>query len=158
MKTTLILLTIISLLSCTDNQEKPVTQNDRLEMIPEPDKDLREEYEEQQKDSLITKTQHNEALEEKLRPSKENVKRINEITEWTSIDERDLEQSTEGGTATYYFQKDMLLKIAVVHFGETGKAIQEFYTKDEAVIIRTGDRLHLQQTHHLGLHSHEREQ
>ncbi|GAA5044557.1 hypothetical protein GCM10011506_48130 [Marivirga lumbricoides] len=139
MKTTLIILVIISLLSCTDNREKSVAQKDRLELIPEPDKDLRVEYEQQQAEEeeeeeekayLIEDTTTQNALIEKLKPINENVNRINEITEWTSVDERDLEQSTEGGTATYYFQKDTLLKIAVVNFGETGKAIQEFYTKD----------------------------
>lgn len=130
MKTTLIILTLITLISCTNNEEKSVTQNDRLELIPEPDKDLREEYEQQQKDSLTTETHHIDALEEKLRPIKENINRINEISEWTSIDEIDLEQSTEGGTATYYFKQDTLLKIVALHFGETGKAIQEFYVED----------------------------
>ncbi|MBT8194968.1 MAG: hypothetical protein KJO64_00945, partial [Bacteroidia bacterium] len=31
---------------------------------------------------------------------------------------------------TYYFLKDTLLKVIAVHFGETGKTIQEFYTKN----------------------------
>ncbi len=134
MKITLILLATITLLSCTANKEKEVAQKDRLELIPEPDKDLREEYEhqeeEQQKAYSIEDTTSQNAHKEKLVLIKAQVKRINEISEWTSIDERDLEQSTEGGTATYYFQQDTLLKIDVVHFGETGKAIQEFYTKD----------------------------
>ncbi len=130
MKTILIILTIITLLSCTDNQEKSVAQNDQLQLIREPEKDLREENEQQQPGSLTTKTHYNDAIEEKLQLIEAHAKRINKIKEWTSIEERNLEQSTEGGTATYYFQKDTLLKIAVVHFGETGKAIQEFYTKN----------------------------
>lgn len=107
-----------------------MSQNDRLELVPEPDKDLREKYEQQEKDSLKSETVFEEYLGERLKPIRANFKRINEITEWTSVDKRKLNQSTEGGAATYYFLQDTLLKVVAIHFGETGKNIQEFYTRN----------------------------
>jgi DNA-dependent RNA polymerase auxiliary subunit epsilon len=48
----IVILTILVLIGCNDNVQKLETENDRLELVPEPDKDLREKYEQQQKDSL----------------------------------------------------------------------------------------------------------
>ena len=120
----------MTLIGCNDNGAKSISQNDRLELVPEPDKDLREKYEQQEKDSLKSDTVFEEYLGERLKPIRANFKRINEITEWTSVDKRKLNQSTEGGAATYYFLQDTLLKVVVIHFGETGKNIQEFYTRN----------------------------
>lgn len=125
MRTTIIILTLFLLIGCNDSGQNTVSQNDRLELVPESDKDLREKYEQQQQDTLSIDT-----ISKRLKPIKENFKRINGIKEWTSIDELKLYESTEGGAATYYFLKDTLLKIVVVQFGETGKTIQEYYTKD----------------------------
>ena len=43
---------ILTLVSCNDTSQKSETQNERSELVPEPDKDLREKYEQQQKNSL----------------------------------------------------------------------------------------------------------
>ena len=50
----------MTLIGCNDNEQKSVSQNDRLELVPEPDKDLREKYEQQQKDSLKSDTVYEE--------------------------------------------------------------------------------------------------
>ncbi|MGV3611493.1 MAG: hypothetical protein ACO1N0_11120 [Fluviicola sp.] len=47
-KTVLALLTISLLANCNDSQTKSVDKTDRMELVPEPDKALREEYEQQQ--------------------------------------------------------------------------------------------------------------
>lgn len=120
----------MTLIGCNDNGEKSAFQNNRLELVLEPDKGLREKYEQQLKDSLKSDTIFEEYLGERLKPIRENFKRINEITEWTSVDKRKLNQSTESGAATYYFLQDTLLKVVTIHFGEGGKNIQEFYTKN----------------------------
>ena len=120
----------MTLIGCNDKGEKSVSQNDRLELVPELDKDLREKYEQQEKDSLKSDTVFEKYLGQRLKPIRANLKRINEITEWTSVDKRKLNQSTEGGAATYYFLQDTLLKVVAIHFGETGKNIQEFYIKN----------------------------
>ena len=130
MRLLITILTFLTLIGCNDNREKSMSQNDRLELVPEPDKDLREKYEQQEKDSLKSDTVFEEYLGERLKPISANFKRINEITEWTSVDKRKLNQSTEGGAATYYFLQDTLLKVVAIHFGETGKNIQEFYTRN----------------------------
>ena len=53
-KTTRILLVLIILtvVGCNKNSQKSETKKNRLELVPEPDKDLREKYEQQQKDSV----------------------------------------------------------------------------------------------------------
>jgi hypothetical protein len=103
MRLLITILTFLTLIGCNDNGEKSVSQNDRLELVPEPDKDLREKYEQQEKDSLKSDTVFEEYLGERLKPIRANFKRINEITEWTSVDKRKLNQSTEGGAATLLF-------------------------------------------------------
>lgn len=128
MRQLITILTFLTLIGCNGNGEKSVSHNDRLELVPEPDKDLREKYEQQEKGSLKSDTVFEEYLGERLKPIRANFKRINEITVWTSVDKRKLNQSTEGGAATYYFLQDTLLKVVAIHFGETGKNIQEFYT------------------------------
>lgn len=47
-KTVLALLTISLLANCNSSQTKSVDKTDRMELVPEPDKALREEYEQQQ--------------------------------------------------------------------------------------------------------------
>jgi len=130
MRLLIITLTFLILIGCNDNEQKSVSQNDRLELVPEPANDLREKYEQLQKDSLKRDTVNEEYLSERLKPIRANFNRINGIKGWTSVDKRKLNESTEGGAATYYFLKDTLLKVVAIHFGETGKNIQEFYTKN----------------------------
>lgn len=48
----IIILTILVLIGCNDSEQKSKTENNRLELVPEPDKDLREKYKQQQKDNL----------------------------------------------------------------------------------------------------------
>ncbi len=50
----LIILTILTLIGCNNSGKNSETQNDRLELVPEPDSNIREKYEQQQKDSLKT--------------------------------------------------------------------------------------------------------
>ena len=44
----LAILTILLLTNCNNSQTKSVDKNERIELVPEPDKELREEYENQQ--------------------------------------------------------------------------------------------------------------
>lgn len=60
MRLLVIILTFMTLIGCNDNEQKSVSQNDRLELVPELDKDLREKYEQQQKDSLKSDTVYEE--------------------------------------------------------------------------------------------------
>jgi len=76
-------------------------------------------------------TSVNEYLTDKLKPIKENFKRINAIKNWTSIDTQKLWETTEGGEAKFYYQKGQLEKIVTYHFGETFQAVTEYYLLDE---------------------------
>lgn len=128
MRTTIVILIVSFLISCNDNEQKTVSKNDRFELIPEPDKDLREEYEQQQIESISTDTIHEDFLEENLKPIIENLKKINGIKEWSSIDKRKLNETTKSDSATYYFFRNILSKIIVIHYEEKDKTIQEYYT------------------------------
>ena len=47
MRQFIIIFLILSLISCNSNEEKTAQKEDRLELVPEPDKELRLEYEKQ---------------------------------------------------------------------------------------------------------------
>ena len=69
----------------------------------------------------------NECLIERLKPIRENFKRINSKTEWTTVLKKDLWESTEGGEVRYYYSGDSLEKIVVRYFGEMGQNLIEYY-------------------------------
>ena len=62
------------------------------------------------KNSLDTSLSSNEKLE----IIRNNFKRINSIKNWTVIDSVELEESTEGGQAKFYFANKQLQKIVTV--------------------------------------------
>lgn len=68
-----------------------------------------------------------EYLNEQLKPIRENFKRINSITNWTTIDTKELWDTTEGGEAKYHYQNGQLEKITTRHFGETFQQLTEYY-------------------------------
>jgi len=67
-------------------------------------------------------------MSETLKPIRKNYEKIKSITKWTKIDKRKLKETTEGGSATYYFNKGNLKKIEVIYYGETGKKVSQYYT------------------------------
>lgn len=69
----------------------------------------------------------NDYLTDRLKPIRENFKRINSITNWTSIDTEELSESTEGGEAKFYYQNGQLEKIVTRHYGETFQLLTEYY-------------------------------
>jgi hypothetical protein len=72
-------------------------------------------------------TAYNEFLTGRLKPIRENFKRINSIAKWTSTDKKELNESTEGGEATFYYSAGVLEKIVTRHFGETFQQLTEYY-------------------------------
>jgi hypothetical protein len=72
----------------------------------------------------------NEYLTERLKPIRANFKRINSISNWTTIKTKDIRETTEGGEATYYYQNEQLEKIVTRHFGETFQQLTEYYLVD----------------------------
>lgn len=69
----------------------------------------------------------NEYLTDKLRPIRKNFKKINSATSWTKIDTKELQKTTEGGQARFYYQKGKLEKIVTRNFGETFQQLTEYY-------------------------------
>jgi hypothetical protein len=69
----------------------------------------------------------NEYLTERLKPIRANFKRINSITNWTTIKTKDIWETTEGGEAKFYYLNGQLEKITTRHFGETFQLLTEYY-------------------------------
>ncbi len=76
-------------------------------------------------------TTYNEYFTNRLKPIRTNFKRINSISKWTSVIKEELNQSTEGGEAKFYFSAGVLEKITVRHFGETFQTLTEYYILNE---------------------------
>ncbi len=74
-----------------------------------------------------TDTAYNDYLVAQLAPIRANFKRINSISKWTSTSTKELEETTEGGEATFYYVDGVLEKIATRHFGETFQQLTEYY-------------------------------
>lgn len=66
-------------------------------------------------------------IDDKMEKIRANFKRINSIKNWTVIDSVELYNSTEGGQAKFYFANKQLQKIEAVYYGESGKAVVEYY-------------------------------
>lgn len=73
----------------------------------------------------------NEYLTDRLKLIRANFKRINSITNWTSIDTEELSESTEGGKAKFYYKNRQLEKIVTCNYGEIGQLLTEYYLLDE---------------------------
>lgn len=69
----------------------------------------------------------NDYFQDKLKPSRENFKRINSISRWTSIVQKELLETTEGGEAKFYYQNKKLEKVVTHEFGETFQQLKEYY-------------------------------
>jgi hypothetical protein len=69
----------------------------------------------------------NDYLIDRLQPIRGNFKKINSITNWSSIDKKALWETTEGGVAEYYYLHGQLEKIVARHFGETFQQLTEYY-------------------------------
>lgn len=116
----------MTLIGCNDNGEKSVSQNDRFELVPEPDKDLREKYD-KQKDSLITDTTYQEFMGEKLKPIRKKLKPLLSRQEWTAVDKRKIDIKNGNGAAVYYFLDKELRKIRLLENTDSTDRFVEFY-------------------------------
>ena len=71
----------------------------------------------------------NEYLTEKLKPIRENFKRLNSIDNgnWSSLVTKELDGTNEGGEVTYYHWNNELDKIIAKEYGETFQVLTEYY-------------------------------
>lgn len=71
----------------------------------------------------------NEYLTEKLKPIRENFKRLNSIDKgnWSSLVTKELDGTNEGGEVTYYHWNNELDKIVAKEYGETFQVLTEYY-------------------------------
>ncbi len=123
----IITLIIFSLVDCESTGQKA---------------NIRQEYAEKgspnkkEKDSFLIKESFNqvdkptnEYLIERLKPIRENFKRINSIqmNDWSSVVTQYLEGTNEGGEVTYYHWNNELDKIVTKEYGETFQVLTEYY-------------------------------
>lgn len=78
------------------------------------------------KDSLPTELTNNE----QIKAIKSNFSRINSIQKWTKIKTLELNETTEGGEAKFYFLNGKIEKIVAVYYGEMFQKVTEFYLQD----------------------------
>lgn len=84
----------------------------------------------QDKDRVENSSISSVGYNQKLEVVRANFKRINSIKHWTVIDSVELDDSTEGGQAKFYFANKQLQKIVAVYYGESGKNVIEYYLLD----------------------------
>lgn len=119
MKQTIYILTIFLLTSCVQQKNELITRT-KSTAVTTDTIELKETFNEE--DLPV-----NEFLTDRLKSIRANFKRINSITNWTSIDTEELSESTEGGEAKFYYQNGQLEKIVVRHYGETFQLLTEYY-------------------------------
>lgn len=129
MRPLIIILTILTLIGCNDNGQKSVSQNDRLELVPEPDKDFREKYE-QSAETLTTDTTYQEFMGETIRPIREKLKPLSSRQEWTAVDKRKIETEKGSGAAVYYFLNGELRKIRLLQKSDSTDRFVEYYLEE----------------------------
>ncbi len=79
------------------------------------------------KQTSLTKIQKENHLKDEIGAIKDNFNRINSIKEWTKITTYETDDSTEGGFINYYYLNEILEKILVRKFGESGQYLAEYY-------------------------------
>ncbi len=72
-------------------------------------------------------TANNEDFAILLNVIRQNVVRIDSIAKWTSTINKELNESLEGGEATFYYISNGLEKIVTQHFGETFQKMTGYY-------------------------------
>ncbi|HRO46090.1 hypothetical protein [Agriterribacter sp.] len=81
-----------------------------------------------EKDRTLTDT-----MDERLRPVRENFKRINAITHWTKVDTTNPGEALEGSEALLYYLNGQLEKITAKYLGETYRQTDEYYLLNGAL-------------------------
>ncbi|KAA2220365.1 hypothetical protein [Chryseobacterium sediminis] len=73
-------------------------------------------------------TTNSKSLQNRLKPIQANFKRINSITKWTSVQNKNIEgESAEGGEATFYYRDKHLEKVIARHYGDMWQKLIEYY-------------------------------
>lgn len=123
MRFLIIILTLVTLISCNDNTAKITSQNDSLERLPEPDKYFREK----QNDLVISDTVYEEYMSESLKPIRKKLLPFSNLDEWASVEKRKVETTDGHGTAIYYFLDKQLKKITLTENIDSTDRLAEFY-------------------------------
>ncbi|SHG41051.1 hypothetical protein SAMN04488522_105399 [Pedobacter caeni] len=69
----------------------------------------------------------NEYLVSAIKPIKANYNKLNSIAKWQKVKRIDLDFSSEGGEAKFYYLKNGLQKMVVRQFAEMSQKLSEYY-------------------------------
>ena len=128
----IVMMLFLSTILCSCNEH---SQKNREEIV-KADTVIKHKIKEDNTDYTPTIDFANEKFsKEKLKPIVEIFSTINATKNWTAVKEADLNVSTEGGTATYYFKDSALKKVAVKIYGEMGKLIKEYYLDKNKLVF-----------------------
>ena len=145
MRPELTILIMLTFFACNTSEQESIskTKTSEIELDNEKSKDLINSKQNQTKqfellDTTVLTVSTNvndelgsEYLFEKLKPIRENFKRINSIQKWDSIVNIETWESTEGGRVAFYYSKSTLEKVIVRQLGETYQLLIEYYLHDE---------------------------
>ena len=118
-------LFLVFLVCCFCGCNQTTDPSSRFELLPEPDKDLREAYEA----NLDV-----EYLGEQLYPIRKRVNAIEEIEVWTNIAFEDVQIDERPGKAAAYYLKDTLTKIET-SFNQPDFDLQQAFYIDQLQLI-----------------------
>jgi hypothetical protein len=121
----LLTITAVIIFSCNSDNQKDTDsikhlRNSKVDTSHTDTIVLKETFQEED-------TTYNEYLADRLKPIRANFKRINSIGKWTSAYKKDLDESTEGGEAIFYYFNNILEKIVTRYYGETFQELTEYY-------------------------------
>lgn len=111
--------------SCTDEVTEEVVEESMTIEIHSQEV-IKQEIPELEASSNLEDELVNDYLHDELQPIRQNFKRINSITVWTTQKE-DTWDSTEGGEVTFFYLDEKLEKIIKRAYGETFQMITEYY-------------------------------
>jgi hypothetical protein len=91
---------------------------------------VRDKYVSQKESTATEDLPANEYMAEQLKHIRANFRKINSISDWSTVETKELWESTEGGGARFYTNNGALQKVLVRQFGETFQKLTEYYLLD----------------------------
>lgn len=133
-----ILLNVFFVSCSSGNQESNIKNETAIATADS----VSDEYDSLKESTATEDIPANEYMAERLKPSRANFKKINSISNWRSVEVKELRETTEGGEARFYTNNGDLQKIVVRQFGETFQKQTEYYLLDGKIsfVIETSHK------------------
>lgn len=141
MKYVVLVTSFLFIVSCAVKDKNVDERIEELELIPEPDKNLREQYVKEQEAINIKQNSIEIEANSSLLKLFEHVAKLDEAKTWTTIDSVSLMESSDGGDGVYYFLGDSLLRVTADYYGESGQYKEEYYLDKGKLVFSTEKEL-----------------